>query len=126
MAAKKRDSGLVFLIRNSCSLNAPIHYYSSTALSNNTTVTITPGGNRGGGRDGGQGEGKEEVSVGDKEMDVFKMERKQMIADVLVLPYRYCQNIDDAMRLRPWMDKPYFVTVVIEGILDNNKRRRRK
>ena len=40
-----------------------------------------------------------------------------MIVDVLVLPCRYSQSTDDNMRLRRWMDKPCFVTVVIEGIL---------
>ena len=62
-----------FLIRNNCSLNAPIHYYSSTALLNNTMVTTPTGGSWGGGRDGGRGEEEEDVSVGDKEVDVIGM-----------------------------------------------------
>jgi len=55
--------------------------------------------------------------VGNKEVDVIGMERKQMIVDMLVLPYHCCQNTDKNMCLRRWIDKPYFVTVVIEGIL---------
>ena len=87
VVAKKRDGGRAFLIRNNYSLNAPFHYYSSTSLLNNTIVTTPLGGSQGGGRDGERGEEKEEVSVVDKEVDVIKMERKQMIVDVLVLPY---------------------------------------
>mmetsp|Transcript_55173 Transcript_55173/g.59770 ORF Transcript_55173/g.59770 Transcript_55173/m.59770 type:complete len:110 (+) Transcript_55173:134-463(+) len=45
------------------------------------------------------------------------MERKQMIVDMLVLSYHCCQNTDNNMCLRRWIDKPYFVSVVIEGIL---------
>ena len=70
---KARGKGSRFLILNNCSLNAPIHYYSSTALLNNTMVTTPTGGSRGGGRDGGRGEEEEEVSVGDKEVDVIGM-----------------------------------------------------
>jgi len=33
-----------------------------------------------------KGEEDEEVSVGDEEMDVIGMERKQIVMDVLVLP----------------------------------------
>jgi len=81
-------------------------------------VPTPPGGSRGGGRDGGQGEEEEEeVSAGDKEVEVIWMERKQMIVDMLVLPYHCCQNTDNNMCLRRWIDKPYFVKVVIEGIL---------
>jgi len=81
-------------------------------------VPTPPGGSRGGGRDGGQGEEEEEeVSVGNKEVDVIGMERKQMIVDMLVLSYHCCQNTDNNMCLRRWIDKPYFVSVVIEGIL---------
>jgi len=36
-------------------------------------VTTPPGGSRGGGREGGRGEEEEEVSVGDKEVDVIQM-----------------------------------------------------
>ena len=35
-----------FLIRNNCSLNAPIYNYSSTALLNNTMVTTPLGDSR--------------------------------------------------------------------------------
>ena len=34
-------------------------------------VTTPTGGSRGGGRDGGRGEEEEEVSMGDKEVDVI-------------------------------------------------------
>jgi len=80
-------------------------------------VTTPTGSSRGGGRDGGRGEEEEDVSVENKEVDVIVMERKQMIMDVLALPCRCCQSTDDNMRLRRWMDKRYFVKVVMEQIL---------
>jgi len=86
---KARGKGSRFLILNNCSLNAPIHYYSSTALLNNIMVLIPPCGSsdRGDGGSTGKEEKKEEkIPVGDKEVNVIGMERKQMIVDVLVLP----------------------------------------
>ena len=63
---------------------------SDESIENDTMVITPPGGSRGGGRGGGRGEEEDEVSVGDKEVDVIGMERKQMIVDVLVLPCRCC------------------------------------
>jgi len=62
---------------------------SSTALWNKNTIKATPLGGSSHRQDGGStGEEteEEEVPVGEKEMDVIGLERKQMIVDVLVLP----------------------------------------
>ena len=60
------------------------HYYSLTALLNITMVAPPPSVSSDH-QDGGSMGKEEEVPMGDEELDVIRMERKQINEDVLVL-----------------------------------------